>query len=269
MIPQTRKYFVIAVHYGNEENTNNLLTSIQKNTRQPDKVVIVDHGSIPFTASTKDFPLTIIHPAENSGYAGGINTAAGHLYGSGAQGEDVIICVNNDVELADNAIATVANAYQHQPSAGLWGALPATLNLFSGRTALGGISFWPWQEPYIDGACFVVDLQTFFAAKGMPDQLFMYWEDVEFSRRVKASGHTIGVIPHLGIKHHSASGYSSEKTYYLVRNGAWYLANQTTTAWRAYWNMLNTIRRLAHTYVTGKTDIAKALTDAQHNKLGK
>lgn len=269
MIPQTRKYFVVTVHYEREEKTNALLSSIQKNTRQPHKVIIIDHGSTPFTPLVKGLPLTVIRPTENSGYGGGINTAAGHLYGSGAQGEDVIICVNNDIELAGNAIATIANAYQHKPPTGLWGALPATLNLFSGRTVLGGIPFWPWQKLYIDGACFAVDLQTFFAVKGMPDQLFMYWEDVEFSRRVKASGYTIGVIPHLEIKHHSASGYSPEKTYYLVRNGAWYLANQTPRAWRIYWNILNTIRRLAHTYITGKTNVVKALEDAQDNKLGK
>lgn len=269
MIPQTRKYFVVTVHYGSEKHTNRLLASIQKNTPLPDKIIVVDHAATPLIPAVKNLSLSIIRPAENSGYGGGLNTAAGHLYGSGALGRDILICVNNDVELPANAMAAIAQAYAGQAQLGLWGPRAGTVNLLTGRTAAGSGRIWPWQQAYIDGACFGVDLRTFFAAKGMPDQLFMYWEDMEFSRRVKHSGHPVAILPRLGATHHAASKPSPDKTYYLVRNGAWYLANQTPLPWRLYWRAANAVRQLVHTSITHKAGVARALADARAGRLGK
>lgn len=269
MIPQIRKYFIVTVHYGSAEHTNRLLASIQKNTPLPDKIIVVDHAATSFTPAVKNMPLAIIRPGENSGYAGGLNTAAGHLYSSGARGQDILICVNNDVEFPADAMAAVARAYAGKTRLGLWGPRGGTVNLLTGRATVGTSRTWPWHQTYIDGACFVVDLRTFFAAKGMPDQLFMYWEDVEFSRRVRASGHPVAVLPKLKVQHHPASHPSSDKTYYLVRNGAWYLANQTPLPWRLYWRCANAVRQLVHVSITHQADVVWALADARGGRLGK
>lgn len=90
-----------------------------------------------------------------------------------------------------------------------------------------------WRRPYIPGAAFWIDRQTFFSAQGFDTQLGSYWEDVDLSLRILNAGGTLGLWPATRIRHgigktcHKDPHYTS---YLYQRNRLWTLRRHSPLA---------------------------------------
>ncbi|MBI3255729.1 MAG: glycosyltransferase [Candidatus Andersenbacteria bacterium] len=269
MIPQTRKYFVVTVHFGAHAPTDGLVASLLQGTSQPHKVVIIDHAEQAYALSSRADLIHIIRPQQNNGYAGGLNLGLGALTSMGANAQDIVICLNNDASLAPSSLEQMKTWADKQAGLYLAGPVMGRLNYISGRTHLFPKSLpsssWT-QAMYVHGSCLIAPMQVYANAKGLPEHFFMYWEDVAFSARAVATGARLKRIPNLTVTHPDDHPVSSGQVFYLVRNGAWYLEHHTPGLWRIYWYLLNRLRYVWH-IIAGKPSVATALKAARQNKL--
>lgn len=271
MIPQIRKYFVITVHFGPSKITDSLLYSLGVGTELPDKVIVVDHATKAYSPPASNISIQIIRPEQNEGYAAGINLAFGILVSQGANANDIVICLNNDVLVDKDSLKKIKDWWHTHPTPALTGSTVGILNLLTGRSKL--ISQMPphvtwWQSIYIHGACIIAPLKICLDAKALPENFFLYWEDVAFSQAIQKLGYKLTIIPNLNLSHPDARHVSDMQLFYLVRNGAWYLEHKLNFLGRIYWYLLNRLRYIHHS-LRGHTHIKAALLAAQEGKLQK
>ncbi|WP_104091173.1 glycosyltransferase family 2 protein [Arthrobacter sp. GMC3] len=89
------------------------------------------------------------------------------------------------------------------------------------------------HEPWISGACFAISRSLWEQVGGFDEDYFLYWEDVDLSRRVVESGGHLAVLKNVGAVHDAGGtqtriggvGTKSETYYfYNIRNRLIYAA---------------------------------------------
>lgn len=268
MIPQTRKYFVIVVHFGAPEVTSACLESLAKGSVKPEKVIVVDHAAEPYQPESVA-GVHVIRPSNNGGYAGGLNLGLGAVVSLGALPYDIVICCNNDVVFAPDSLQKIHEWVQVNEGNFLAGPSPAFLNYATGRAQLVSTISQPgfFGTPYLHGSCLVAPLGVYAEAQGLPEDFHMYWEDVAFSARAVTAGARLKIIPNLKLSHPDDHPVLTNQLLYLVRNGAWYLEHQLPPLWRVYWYIFNRLRYIWH-QLAGKQHVAQAIRAALKNNLG-
>ena len=97
---------------------------------------------------------------------------------------------------------------------------------------------------WVSGACFAVSTHLWQLIDGFDEEYFLYWEDVDFSRRVVEAGGTVRADPTLHAVHdegstHRDSGPQRVKSpvyyYYNARNRLLYAAKHLETADQQRW----------------------------------
>ncbi len=271
MYPQTRKYYAIIVHHGDGAFTDGTVASLKSCTPPPDKIVVVDHGEHSYIAPETAGKLTaVVRPRQNTGYAGGINTGLGCLVAWGAGEHDMVALMNNDV-IVDPLVFDKIGRWQAANRAdAVLGAGRSRVNLWTGRTSVGKAASRRYHLAYLDGAFLAASLSVFLRMRGLPDHYFMYWEDVLFSRRLVRRGVQLRAEPAIALRHRSSRlREGSDKTYYLVRNGALFLEQETALPWRVYWRLANRLRLLYHAVRRHRPPaVRQALLDAARGVSG-
>ncbi|MDP3997225.1 MAG: glycosyltransferase family 2 protein [bacterium] len=280
MIPQCRQLYAIIVHYQNLAQTEQTICSLCRGSVVPDRIIVVDQNPTKkFQHKSDTCPVLVIRPQKNSGYAAGINLGLGAAYGGGIKPEDIVLCMNDDVSVLPDALERMMAWWKNNSVDALVGAAitesgqtiaaGGKINYLTGRTRFNTDT--PARLDYIHGAFFAAPFRLFIAVKGLPENYFLYWEDVLFSRLVKQKGYPLKYLPQMKVTHHTLScgDKSTTATYYLVRNGALFM--QTHTPWPInwIWRCLNLARLLFHYSLQGSSNpVTKALKDAARGKTG-
>jgi GT2 family glycosyltransferase len=234
--------FVILTWNGRED-TLRCLAALRR-VHGDHRVVVADNASTDgsVTAIRAAFPdVTVLAAATNLGYSGGNNLAIRRALTDGA---DWVVLVNNDAELAPDALDALNAAARRWPRAGiLAGKLlfpePDGRVQWAGQRVglLTGYSGRPrgWQRPDgpryaveepVDravGALMAVSREAVDAAGLLDEELFAYVEDVDWSLRIRAKGFQCVLAPTARARHRlSGSGgganVSVAPLYYGPRN---------------------------------------------------
>lgn len=270
MIPHTRKYFAVIVHYGDAIPTHRLVADLLASSPHLERIVVVDHARQPLTLHQAP-SLQLIRPAQNSGYAGGINLGLGALLAANPNADDVVIMMNNDIKITPETISRVAAWWKKYPKPAIAGNKQGVLHLLTGRTSLSlNQKSGPGQVKYIHGAFLTAPFPVMMKLQGLPASYFMYWEDVALSVRARQKGILLQVISSLPLQHDDKPKphYSDDHLYYLVRNGALFLELETSFFWRMFWFVKNRLRLVYHTLKFSRPVILNALKDALARKTG-
>ena len=290
MNPQQRKYFVILVHHGRPKVTDQSITALVSASQRPAHLVVIDHGATSYQ-SAQTMNLTVIRPARNSGYAGGINVGLGVLYSHGIERHDIVICMNNDVQVYPDTVANLASWWQENPAPAVVGSTMVEpqgtitslsyVNILTGRTILyhNSLKQAPglpqkrsltatFKLPYIHGAFFAAPYHVFLATKGLPEKYFMYWEDAAFSQLARRAGFPLYILKNVRTKHTNKKTPTATQLYYLVRNGAIFMEQESHRTARAYWLAANRLRLVYHQLIGSQPIIRRALRDAITGKNG-
>lgn len=259
MIPQKRNIFCVIVHFGLHEPTNTLIAQLLGNSQVPGNIIVIDNGGgDPFLHPDAQ----VVSDGRNHGYAGGINIGIDMLWGVNTQPQDIVICMNNDVEVAPNTLQQVEGSVTGGMLAGhhVWG-----INVCTGRTIPRDYAQrHPWYVlPYVHGSFLAAAYEHWKKITPIPESYFMYWEDVLLSVRASRTGMSLVSLPDAGIMHNDTSANSSpEQMYYLVRNGDAFLRTQTPGLWKIYWTCMHWARLLYHALIPGHRLILKALWES-------
>jgi GT2 family glycosyltransferase len=237
---------IIAINWNTTAVTCDFLRSIRElNTYQPVEVIIVDNGSKedPTAACHEAYPdVQVILTGKNLGFSGGNNVGI-----RAAKGEYLFI-VNNDTEFTPGLLEGLLEVYAQYPDAGIVcpkfhyfyqkgtieyaGYRP--VNMFTGRNGMigarekdeGQYDHGVRATHYAHGGGMLVPRHVIEEAGSLHEPFFLYYEELDWSVRIRKKGYKIYFQPKSLIYHKESmtTGKASPlKTYYLTRNRIWFM----------------------------------------------
>jgi len=233
---RVRKLIVLMVNFNSVAFTADSIRSMRD---QPvTEIHVLDNGStIPqdpaFAALAEIDERVRLHRSdENLGFGGGVNRLVAETEGAPS---DLLWILNPDTTVTGDAVAVLRAAAEEHPDAMLspmilrpdgtiWYA-GGSLDVRRGYSAHAHynerpevVGDQPFPTGFITGAAPVLSRATWDRVGPMREDLFLYWEDTEFSIRARGLGVPLLVVPQARIVHveggSSSGGHGRSDTYY-------------------------------------------------------
>lgn len=238
---------IIIVNWNGLELTRACLTSLRKVNSSNFKIILVDNGSENEEGSRllRAFPeIHLIQNKLNLGFSGGNNVGIRHAL---EEGFSHVLLLNNDTEVAPDFLDEMLFKLYRNPNLGvvqplivflhdpkiIWSAGGKLVRWLGRAITLGDhdpIADYRFAKKELDwatGCCFLVSREAIIKCGILNESYFTYFEDVEWSLRIKSSGFGIGLAEKALVYHeagasskkqHSEGTLSSGVFYYHVRN---------------------------------------------------
>lgn len=234
---------IISVNFNQTAVTCAMLDSIRRQDYQNIEVFVVDNGSTesPEELLAFNYPeVRFIRSARNLGFAGGNNLAVRQARG------EYLFFINNDTELPDGCISKLLDLFLEVPNLGAVspkilyfsekeGQLP--IIQYAGTTPVSPLTARNrtigWGQPdsgqftqpaptaYVHGAAMMVPRSVVERAGAMAEEFFLYYEELDWSERIRQAGFAIWVEPRAHIFHKESltvAKMGAMKSYFLNRN---------------------------------------------------
>lgn len=235
---------IITINYKQSGVTNALLQSLADVKAPSFEVLLVDNHSGPESIDQLDLHydfVRLIRSPRNLGFAGGNNLGIQKAIGK------YILLLNNDTEVAPDFLEHLIRVFDERPNAGAvspkikYYEQPDTIqyagftdmNPFTLRMrALGyqQIDDGSWDQlrttPFAHGCAMMVPRRVIDHVGLMPEAYFLYYEEHDWSYRIRQAGYQIYVAPRSVVWHKESMSVQKDsplKTYYLNRNRILYL----------------------------------------------
>ena len=230
---------VVTVNYNQSAVTCQMLESLYASGFPNMEVLVVDNASPSDTPEVikEKFPQVIfIQSNKNLGFAGGNNLAIRQAKG------EFIYLLNNDTIIPENHIHILVNAFSEDHATGV--VCPKiklyddpNIILFAGFTPLSSITVrnkiigfsekdqgqydQRKQSAYAHGAAMMLKREVMEKAGIMNEDYFLYYEELDWSIRIRKAGYSIDYIPDTFVLHKESltTGKNGPlKSYYMNRN---------------------------------------------------
>lgn len=230
----------VILNWNNWRDTVACLKALARTEYGNLQVVVVDNGSTNDSVRRirEAYPDgLLIETGKNLGFAGGNNAG---IVLAAKEHADYIWLLNNDTEPAADALTELVKTAQANPRFGAVGSVlvyahdPNTVQAWGG----GKVNRWfgcsslavspkpnQWFD-YITAASVLVRRVAFEEVGLLDDRMFLYWEDVEFSCRLRSQGWRLGVAPSAVVRHKenaSTAGNSALRDRYYTASGIRFL----------------------------------------------
>ncbi|MFJ6678199.1 glycosyltransferase family 2 protein [Microbacterium sp. NPDC091382] len=233
------EWAVVVVNYGSSALLEvNLAATVAEAT--PDIVVVVDN---PTTSAERERMRdlahrqgwTLVEPDTNTGFGGGVNLGVAAALEAGARG---LLLLNPDAQMGGDSIDVLRKATADAPlvlcaprivtpAGAVWFA-GSDVSLVDGRTRSHakraqhpGEATWEW----LTGACLWFTAALWHATGGFDEDYFLYWEDVDFSRRVVLAGGTVKVVTDSVAVHDEGATHRSRRQPNRAKSETYYYFN--------------------------------------------
>lgn len=211
----------IVVHYQSVCTLRETLKSLGK-VFDRSRIFVVDNSSC-LKDEALDYAAIIIDDSTNWGYAGGVNRGFQLICEQLPMVSEVLVCTHETI-FRDNAVQQLLSTASTFAEGHVVGPKLVTrsesgaLQIWSNGGRLSLPFFYPshdrdqqrtglQQVDWVDGAAFVIDVKTFNRIGGIPQEFFMYMEDVAVGLLARAHG--VPVVTNLGaVVEQSANGPS-------------------------------------------------------------
>jgi N-acetylglucosaminyl-diphospho-decaprenol L-rhamnosyltransferase len=199
---------------------------LQQQSLAPAEIVLVDNNSDDGVVDSLDLlGVTVLTLERNAGYGAGMNEGMAALSSSA----DFVLlvthellpnpdCVERMLAIAEQTDAVAVGPTLFLPDGSVWaggGRLDWRGNARHYRDDVNV----PRDVEWLDGACVLVRRQDAAAIGGLDESFFLYWEDVDFSRRLAQRGRIV-VAPHARATQAPSTG--AGQAYYVARNRLWF-----------------------------------------------
>ncbi|MDO8589383.1 MAG: glycosyltransferase family 2 protein [Armatimonadota bacterium] len=287
---------IVLVNWNGKEDTRECLESLRRLTYPDYSLIVVDNGSTDGSVAEigSVFPEVCLIPAgENLGFTGGNNIGIKRALDTGA---DAVLLLNNDTVVSPDFLEPLALTLFGDPKIGAvnskiyYYAQPDVIwsagGNINGRTGIAsqrhvdekdeGQADQQADVDYAVGCSIMVRRDAIEMAGLLDDDFFVYYEEAEWCRRMRALGYRIVYVPGSKVWHKvMASASSSERTlYYYCRNRLLYLRRDGARPARQAGLIALEFGRMALAFlVKGRASesraVARAVTDYCFGKFGK
>ena len=230
---------IITVNYNQTAATLDLLDNCLSLTWPNIEIIVVDNASKkdPSAMIKSVYPgVVTIRNLKNLGFAGGNNRGI-----EKAKGEFILL-LNNDTNIPSDLIERLVAGFGDDESIGvvcpkiLYADPPGTIQFagytpihpFTGRNITIGQGKQDKgqydaakETPYAHGAAMMVKREVVEKAGLMPEEYFLYYEELDWSKKINEAGFKIVYYPDASVVHQaslSVGRNSPTKTYYYFRN---------------------------------------------------
>ena len=220
------KLSVITVNYNGLKDTCALIESIPFNENM--EVIVADNASKQNEANIiqKQFPqVKVIRSEKNLGFAGGNNLGIKKSKGK------YLFLINNDTIFKEFNVDSLINRLESSPNIGI------VLIQYVGYTPLSKITVrnqaigygekdegqynTPHPTPYAHGAAMLIKREAIEKVGLMPEDYFLYYEEIDWSMMFTKAGYEIWYDPACTIYHKESQSTGQDsplRTYYITRN---------------------------------------------------
>lgn len=275
-----KKTAIILVNWNSFELTAQCIRSLQQ-IMHPGSVtiILVDNNSADGSGAALQAAFPDIHyiqANDNLGFTGGNNLGIAYAIQENCA---YTLLLNNDTTVAPEFLAPLLHFMDTHPEAG---AVQPLIYYHHQPSIIwnGGSNYHKWlghpsiryigkqlsntplqnQQPvsadWITGCAFLVRTSLLSAIGGLSENLFMYFEDIDLSFRIREKGYQLWLIPestiwHVGgmsnkNKEKTKEGYVNPVVHYLnIRNRIWILKQYTR------WFYLPTVLIFNSFYIAG------------------
>lgn len=239
---------IVILNYNQLQVTREFLDSCRNLTYTKHEIIMVDNASRqdPTAIIHEHYPqVRLIRTKKNLGFTGGNNV------GIEAAKGDYVFVVNNDTEVTpdllekllepfakDTTIGVVCPKikYHSQPNVIQYAGYTA-INPLTGRNkAIGGKEEdrgqhnTPAYTHYAHGAAMLVKREVIEKTGAFADEFFIYYEELDWSERIRRAGYSIYYQPEAVIYHKESITMGKEspmKAYYHTRNRILFMRRNT------------------------------------------
>lgn len=254
---------VAILQWNHFEHTESLLADLQSQIGPAIKMVVCDNGSGPgcWSAlaekitnlgfekvdSNMDWTVSVVRNRNNSGFAAGMNVAIKQLLEAKC---DWIWVLNNDVNVQDDMIERLLGCLQEK-SPGFYGTMfrkqddlkPGLVVYNKWLTSFKYVNeneldaALKMPDIYIDGASMIIHKNVFESVGLLSDRTFLYFEELDFSKRVKSATFDMGILTDVWIEH-IGGGSSDNESSSTVRTTMYHETWSTLAINKAYYPFL-------------------------------
>jgi GT2 family glycosyltransferase len=237
---------IVILNWNGAADTLACLDSVERARVEGVEAVVVDNGSAEddvarVAAAVAARPWAeIVRNAENLGFTGGCNVGIARALERGA---DYVMVLNNDATVEPGALEALVAHLEAHPRTGLvsplildasgeriWaaGGVRASREVVCALGLTGRPATEAPREPFeayaLIGCALVARREVLERVGAFDDAYFAYVEDVDLSRRARAAGWALEVIPSARVRHRvsaaSGGGYTPLRSYLLGRGTA-------------------------------------------------
>lgn len=292
------KVTLITVHFNQPDLTCALLESICRQDYRNVEVIVVDNASKENDEHLfrECFPeVVFVRSEHNLGFAGGNNLALPHATG------EFLFFINNDAELTDGAIRHLLEMFEQYPKAGIVSPLICYMpngsddpdiiqyagmtpihpltgrnNIVGNKEPDQGQYFKPGITAYAHGAAMMAPRSVIDRVGPMQEDFFLYYEELDWSERIRRAGYEIWVQPLARVYHKESmtvEKMGALKTYYMTRNRMWFMQRHFSAAQKAvfqvFWWLVAVPKNTVSYVIRGEWDNLRAfLRGAMNRSMG-
>ncbi|MFM7627888.1 MAG: glycosyltransferase family 2 protein [Algoriphagus sp.] len=238
---------LILVNWNGYAFTRACLLSLEEVPSPKFHVILVDNGSSKREGQKlkEEFShLHLIETEENLGFAGGNNVGLRYAL---KQGYSYVVLLNNDTLVSPNFLEEMHACMVQQPGCGVvqplilflhdpkkiwsaggsWNALLGKAKTLGDRDEVATYNFPSSSLDWATGCCMLVSKEAITQAGLLDEQYFAYFEDVEWSLRIRKAGFSLALAKQALIYHEAGAASKKQHPegtlqapvfYYHVRN---------------------------------------------------
>lgn len=246
----TIKVAVIVLNYRGEHVLARCLASLATTIREGDAILLVDNGqetSLMQEIATQFPRVEIVSAPENRGFAAGMNFGIEHMRQKG--GYDAYWLFNNDAVALPDTLDELKAALRANGDSALYSPViypgpnqapwfaGGELNFFRMRTEHRHVvasQTGAYATHFLTGCALLITQKAISQGGLLDERYFLYYEDAEYSLRVRRLGLKLLVVPTATVYHSEESRENPAKTYWLVRSGAEFFLRESR-GWQQLW----------------------------------
>lgn len=240
---------IVTLNFNGSEDTIKLLKSLEEQTDKDFQIIVVDNASeeadftnLQSTITASNIAnLKLLRNSENFGFSGGSNVGTIQALKNGS---DWVVFLNNDTWVERDFVERLIGVL-----AGKKGVVGIPLIEGDRVAYCGGVR---WLKPhghhiydtedarwennkYAIGGAMAVHKNVFDKTGFLDEKYFLYFEDADFSIRVRKAGFDISIGENLNVHHHVSSStkklgsplllryHYRNALYFNLKNGPWYI----------------------------------------------
>lgn len=233
------KVYIILLNFNGYKDTIECIESIKKNEKNVDyEIIVVDNKSTDNSIEelSKLQNIHLIKSEENKGFSYGNNLGIKYALNKGAK---YVLLLNNDTIISENSISILKNEMEKHEDLGIISSrvmyydFPDKINSDGGHINwMKGIAIienkrsiykekkekFKYTE-FVTGCCMLIKKEVIETIGYLPEEYFMYYEDVDYCVKVQRNNFKIGVCYDSVIYHkESASSGGNDNPFAIKWN---------------------------------------------------